>query len=107
MSVVLSRPSMCWVCPNCTFEAVTTRSPVAPGESVTEFHHCPGLAGMWAPLVPAGTRCETVAVEREDYIAGADVQTNGDGRPIMAVITTRDDGVDAAVYAPTAHAQVG
>jgi hypothetical protein len=55
-------------------------------------------------MVPAGTRCKVEAFEREDYIGKEKVQFDGEGRPIMKVVTTRDDGMDAAVYAPTATA---
>lgn len=88
-------------------QAVTHRAPVKPGESATEFHHCAGLASMWAPMVPAGTRCKSVAVEREDYVGDQDVRYDDDGRPIMAVSVVRDDGEDRAVYAPTAHLKLG
>jgi hypothetical protein len=57
-------------------------------------------------MVPVGTRCKVEAVEREDYINGDLVQVDGDGRPVMSVITTRDDGQDCTVYAPTATARV-
>jgi hypothetical protein len=67
------------------------------------MHTCRGLAGLTAPMVPAGTRCKVEVAEREDYIAGEDVQRDGDGRPVMNVRVTRDDGEDLAVYAPTAH----
>jgi hypothetical protein len=53
--------------------------------------------------VPAGTRAKVVAVEREDYI-GADagrVRLH-EGRPVMAVAVTRDEGEDRVVFAPTA-----
>lgn len=54
-------------------------------------------------MVVAGTKCKIEAVERQDYIGREDVRLNADGRPIMAVVTTRDHGNDVAVYAPTAH----
>jgi len=73
----------------------------------SRFHRCPGLAGLSAPMVPAGTRAKVEAVEREDYIGAEDVQYDGNGRPIMAVVTTRDEGNDVAVYAPTAHGLFG
>jgi hypothetical protein len=88
-----------WNCPNCTLRARTT-SPNAP----MPFHACRGLAGLNAPLVPAGTRCKVEAVQREDYVGGDLVTTDGDGRPVMAVETTRDDGNDVAVFAPCATA---
>lgn len=86
------------MCPNCDFTDVTREA--APH---TRFHACPGLAGLTAPMVPVGTAAKVEAVEREDYVGGEDVRFDGDGRPIMSVITTRDDGTDLVVYAPTAH----
>ncbi len=71
------------------------------------MHPCRGMAGLMIPLVPAGQRCKVEAVEREDYIGDELVQTDGNGRPVMSVITTRDDGQDCTVYAPTAIAQEG
>lgn len=87
-----------WECPNCDHTDVTYEA-----RPHTRFHNCPGLAGLSAPMVPAGTRCKVEAVERGDYVRGELVQTDGNGRPVMSVVTTRDDGTDAAVYAPTAQ----
>jgi len=56
-------------------------------------------------MVPAGTRCKVEAREREDYIGNEQVQTDINGRPVMSVVTTRDDGQDVAVFAPTATAR--
>lgn len=84
-------------CPNCDFTEVSRET-----RPNTRFHPCPGLRGLSAPMVPAGTRCKVEALEREDYVRGELVQTDGDGRPVMSVQTTRDDGTDLAVYAPTA-----
>jgi hypothetical protein len=87
-----------WSCPNCDAADVT------PWDTTNRFHACRGLRGLTAPLVPAGLRCEVRAVEREDYVGSEDIQYDGDGRPVMAVLTIRDDGQDCAVLAPTAHA---
>jgi hypothetical protein len=57
-------------------------------------------------MVPDGLRCKVEAVEREDYVGKEMVQTDGDGRPVMAVVTTRDDGNDVAVLAPCATARL-
>jgi hypothetical protein len=94
---LLAPPERHWECPNCDHTDVTREA--GPH---TRFHYCPKL-GLSAPMVPSGTACKVEAVEREDYIGGDDVQRNADGRPVMSVITTRDDGNDVAVYAPTAH----
>lgn len=88
-----------WVCPNCPATAVTVGA-------ANRFHDCPGLRGLLAPLVLEGTRCKVVAVEREDYTGREDVRYDGEGRPVMAVRTVRDDGEDLAVFAPTAHGRV-
>lgn len=89
-----------WECPNCTFTDVT-HEPLPH----TRMHHCRGLKGMWAPMVPAGTRAKVEAKVREDYVRDERVQTDGEGTPIMAVVTTRDDGQDCATYAPIAMAR--
>lgn len=90
-------PEQRWECVNCTTTDVTNESQLH-----TRFHSCRGLRGLTAPMVPAGTRCKIEAVEREDY-AGRDIpQLDGEGRPVMAVVTTREEGQDCAVLAPVA-----
>jgi len=86
-----------WSCPNCPLEEVTREA-----QPHTRFHHCPKF-GITAPMVEAGTRCKVEAVEREDYVGTEDVRLSDDGRPIMSMVTTREDGTDCAVFAPTAH----
>lgn len=73
------------------------------------MHGCSGMRGLLAPMVrvpaerielPRGS-VRTVAVERGDYVAGAGVQTDGEGRPVMAVRTDRADGsFDTTILAP-------
>lgn len=90
-----------WECPNCTFIDVTHEP-----RPHTRFHVCKGLHGLTAPMVEAGTKAKVEAKEREDYIGNEDVQLDPErGRPVMAVITTRDDGQDVTVFAPTARAR--
>jgi hypothetical protein len=96
---IFERPATQWECPNCVATART------PWDVQNRFHNCPGLAGLTAPMVRAGTRCKVEAVEREDYVGSEAVQLDGDGRPVMSVVTTRDDGQDCTVYAPTAYAR--
>lgn len=88
-----------WACPRCDLTDVTHEP-----QPHTRMHSCRGLAGLTTPMVPAGTRCQATAIEREDYINGDLVQVDGNGRPVMAVEITRDDGTDRAVYAPCATA---
>lgn len=93
----LLQPTQRWTCPNCGLEDVTHE--VRPH---TRFHTCRGLRGLTAPMVPAGTSCKVIAVDREDYVGTERVQTDADGRPVMAVVTVRDDNQDVAVFAPIA-----
>jgi hypothetical protein len=97
MEIPILKPEQRWECPNCTATDVTHES--GPH---TRFHACRGLRGLTAPYVPAGTRCKVEAVEREDYINKEAVTLDGEGRPVMRVETTRNDGNDVAVFAPCA-----
>jgi hypothetical protein len=90
-----------WACPNCDEMSVTTEA--LPH---SRMHACRGLKGLTAPMVPAGTACKVEAVEREDYVGGEMVQTDGEGRPVMSVVTTRDDGQDCTVFAAAAQAKM-
>lgn len=80
-------------CPNCT----TTAMHAGPG---SPYHVCRGLRGLNAPLTPVGVRAHVAAMEREDYVRGDSPQCDGEGRPVMAIVTTRDDGQDCTVLAP-------
>jgi hypothetical protein len=91
-----------WYCPNCQAEDVT-HDP----RPHSRFHVCKGLRGLTAPMLPAGTRAKVEAVEREDYVGKEDVQLDPERkRPVMSVVTTRDQGQDAIVFAPTARRSV-
>lgn len=100
--VPILRVRTLWVCPNCDTKDVTEEA-----RPHVRLHTCPALFGVTAPMVPAGTKCKVEAVEREDYIGNEKVQTDSRGRPIMAIITTRDDGEDRVVLAPSAHIRAG
>ena len=95
-------PERRWECPNCPQTAVTREA-----EPHTRYHVCGRgpAAGMTVPMVPAGTRCKITANDREDYAGRELIQTNADGRVIMSVTITRNDGQDCAVYAPCATAR--
>jgi len=95
--VLLAPPEQRWVCSKCDQSDITRES-----QPHTRFHACRGLRGLTAPMVPAGTRHKIEVREREDYIGGEMVHTDGEGRPVMSVVVTRDDGQDCAVYAPCA-----
>ena len=87
-----------WVCPSCSFELRLT-SPKTPS------HACPALAGLEVFLAQKGIGARHRVVEREDYVGTEEVQTDGEGRPVMAVYVDRPDGSnDCTMYAPTARA---
>ena len=99
MRGVLLTPEHRWECPNCTTTHVTHET-----QPHTPFHTCRGLHGLTAPFIAAGLKAKVETVERGDYVGRELVQSDGNGRPVMAVVTTRDDGQDCAVLAPTATA---
>jgi hypothetical protein len=102
MRVPLLEPAVTrWECPNCDLRDTTKES--GPH---SRFHACKGLAGLTAPMVVEGTACKVEAKERDDYIGAEDVQYDVTGRPVAQIITTRDDGTDVIVFAPTAHARI-
>ena len=92
-----------WSCPNC--DVTDTTRPLPAGAS--RFHTCAGLHLLTAPLIRAGTRCKVTAEERDDYLNGETQARGDDGKPYMAVVTTRDDGDDRAVNAGLATARLG
>lgn len=94
---VLKAPTIHWVCEYCPFEDITNEP--RPHQ---RFHRCPGLKGITAPMIEKDAKWHVRTVEREDYVGSEIVQTDSDGRPIMALITERPDGQDVAVLAPTA-----
>lgn len=88
-----------WYCPNCPATDRTTEF-----RPHTRFHTCPGLRGLTAPMLELGTKAKVEAREREDYVGDEDVQLDPErGRPVMSVVTTRDEGQDTIVFAPTAR----
>jgi hypothetical protein len=86
-----------WTCPNCGLEHRSDR--VLPNR----FHVCPRLRYLTAPMVLAGTAAKVELVERGDYIGRELVQLDPErGRPVQSIVTTRDNGQDCVVLAPTA-----
>lgn len=75
-------------------------------DGATPMHPCRAAGGLMVPLVPEGTKGKLETVERGDWVGTEMVQTTAEGRPVMAVVTTRDDGQDCTVYAPAATASV-
>lgn len=89
-----------WYCPKCNASARTN-------DASQPMHPCRGLTGLMVPLVREGVRADLRPVEREDYVGKEMVQTDGEGRPVMAVKTVRDDGEDCTVFPATATIQRG
>jgi len=90
-----------WECPNCSLTQKTNEP-----KPHTRFHSCPGLRGLTAPMLPVGVRAKVELREREDYVGGEQVFLDPQQkRPVMSVVTTRDDGQDVVVFAPTAIAR--
>jgi len=91
-----------WYCPQCKQEDITHEP-----RPHSRFHTCPKLRMLSAPMVPMGTKAKIELREREDYVNGDLVQLDPERRrPVMSVVTTRDDGKqDVAVFAPTATAK--
>ena len=86
-----------WTCPNCDY---VRRTAVAGQHAVV--HKCNGLHGLIAPMVRAGTKCKIEVKYREDYVGSEIVAMDPENRPVMAIVTTRDDGQDCRVLAPVA-----
>lgn len=89
-----------WGCPNCDYTRVTFK---AGRQAVV--HTCRGLSGLIAPLVEDGVKCHVEARVREDYVGENLVQSDDRGRPIMSIVTVREDGQDCRVLAPLATAR--
>lgn len=100
MTVPLLNAVTEWACPNCSCRDVT--QPLPPGSS--RYHPCPGLHGLNAPMVRAGTKAQVYAVEREDYLNGDWQATGDDGKPYMAIKTAYEDREDVLINAGLARA---
>jgi hypothetical protein len=88
-------PTREWYCPNCGLTETTKNVP-------NRWHPCAKRGGLVSPLLPAGMKAKVETHEREDYV-GTERVFHHEGRPIMNITTTRDDGSnDVIVFAPTA-----
>lgn len=98
--IPLLRPVNRWYCPNCRKEDVTHEA-----RPHSRMHICPTLRYLTAPMLPLGTAAKVELVEWGDYVGKEKVQRDPErGRPIQSITTTRDNGQDAVVFAPTAQA---
>jgi hypothetical protein len=103
VSAVLLEAYQDWECPACGKVARTRPVPANGGQ----FHRCPKLHGLTAPMVRAGTDCKLVAVDRADYVGAEAVQLGDDNRAYMSIQTVHGSGrLDCAVLAPAAVARL-
>jgi hypothetical protein len=92
-----------WYCPNCHLEDTTKEA-----RPHTRYHTCPKLRMLSAPMLAKGTAAKVELHDREDYIGKEMVQIDPERkRPVMNIVTTRDEGQDCMVFAPTATASAG
>ena len=90
-----------WHCPECKLTDATKDNGVG-----TRYHQCPRLRGLSVPMLLAGVNAKIVLHEREDYIGDEVVQLDPERkRPVMSIVTERDNGQDVVVLAPTATAR--
>jgi hypothetical protein len=89
-----------WYCTFCTFKDRTHNA-----EAHTRYHTCKSN-GLTMPMIVQGTTAKVELIERGDYVGKELVTTDLSGRPVMSVVTTRDDGQDCAVFAPAAQANL-
>lgn len=98
MIPILDAPVRDWYCPACGLTDQTREF-----RPHTRFHPCPKLRGLAAPMLPKGVDAKVEVREREDYVGAEHVQLDPErGRPVMSIVTTRDDGQDCVVFAPKA-----
>ncbi len=90
-----------WYCAaGCGRTKVTEKAGEVP------MHRCPKMRRLIAPLTEVGTRAKLELHEREDYVGNEVVRLDPERRrPVMSITTTRDDGIDAVVFVPTATAK--
>jgi predicted RNA-binding Zn-ribbon protein involved in translation (DUF1610 family) len=100
MTVPLVRPVQDWYCPNCG-----KRDRTHEARPHTRMHTCPKLRFLTAPMLHAGVSAKVELHERDDYVGSEHVQLDPERkRPVQSIVTTRDRGQDAIVFAPTATA---
>lgn len=86
-----------WECPSCGKEK---RLGAEFGKVV---HQCPKLGGLTTPYVRKGVKAKHEVVMRQDYTADEIVTKDDQGRIVQSIVTTRDNGQDATVFAPAAR----
>lgn len=88
-----------WRCPAC---GLTDRT---QGNVANRMHHCPKMGGLVTPFVREGVAAKVEMREREDHVNGETGLRYANGKAVMSIVTTRDNGQDTTVFAPTATAR--
>ena len=102
MSIPIIPTVIDWYCPECGQTDQTNQ----PGMHV-RYHTCPRLRYLSTPMLRKGVAGRVHVREREDYVGNEQVQTDGDGRPVMSIVTEYENGrTDAIVFAPVATARM-
>jgi predicted RNA-binding Zn-ribbon protein involved in translation (DUF1610 family) len=100
MTVPILSAHQDWYCPNCGLRDQTRET-----RPHSRFHTCPKLGFLSAPMLPATVKAKVEVHEREDYVGKEIVTRDAANRPVMSIVTTRDNGTDALVFAPLATAR--
>jgi hypothetical protein len=98
MPVLLLQPIQNWYCPSCHLTDQTLGK-VHPNR----MHPCPKMHGLTTPMLLEGVKGKHVQNDPEGYVGDELVQHDDRGRPVMNIVTVRDEGQDCTVYAPTAR----
>lgn len=88
-----------WQCPSCGKETQVD------GKYGAVVHQCPKLGGLTTPYVRKGVAAKHELILRQDFVGSEMVQTDDEGKPVMSIVTTRDNGQDVRVFAPAAVAR--
>ena len=104
MIPILEAPVVDWYCPNC---GLTDQTRLPAGTVHVQYHTCPKLRFLSAPMVRKGVAAKVEVHEIEGYVGKELVQYDPEvGRPLMNIETVRDEGTDLIVFAPTAVASL-
>ena len=96
---ILELPVVDWYCPNCKATDQTREARIH-----IRYHICPKLRYLSAPMVRRGIAAKVELNEIEGYVGQELVQYDPErNRPIKNIETTRDEGNDIVVFAPTAR----
>lgn len=102
MTIPILQPTHRWWCPYCPQTDITHEA-----RPHSRMHVCPGRRGLSIAFIAVGTKAKVEIREPEDYVGNSIPRLDEAGRPVMSAVTTRDDGEDTVVYAPTIAIRAG